>query len=60
MSVTITDTEDINMSVIRNLLIKNLKTAFKLKDSHMHMYIHPYAHTKIIYLFQILHIKVRI
>lgn len=32
MSVTIIDTEDINMNMIRKFLIKNLKTAFKLKD----------------------------
>lgn len=60
MSVTIIDTEDTNMSMIRNTLIKNLKTTFKLKDPHMHMYIHTYTQTTILYLFQILHIGVRI
>lgn len=47
MSVTIRDTEDTNMSMIRNILIKNLKTAFKLKDPHMYMYMHTYTQTTI-------------
>lgn len=42
MSVTIIDTKDINM--IRNRLM-NLKTTFKLKDPHMHMYTCVHTHT---------------
>ena len=44
LSVTVIDTEDINVSMIKNILIKNLKANFKLKDPHMHMYTHTHTH----------------